>query len=433
MAENISKNEQKQVSKIEQFEALFNYATIGIYATIGMVVTNDEGRIISFNNFAEKQFGFTREEVLGKTVELLIPSSAHSNHIKHREDYYHNPEVRAMGHGRHLFAQKKDGSTFPVEVSLSPYTVNEHTVVIAFVIDITVRKKQEETVMRQKQELERVTVEIKSMNSELEQKVGDRTKMLREALTELEKSKEELNEAFEIEKELGELKSRFVTMASHEFRTPLSTILSSAFLVEKYNQLNPNEKIEKHIQRIKGAVGGMTAILEDFLSLGKLEEGLVQTKLDKISARAIAEEMNTLIQELDALLKTGQKINLNNTVDEDVCVDRNLLKNILMNLISNAIKFTNENSIITISSLLTDDNLVISVADNGIGISKEDQQHLFERFFRAKNAGNIQGTGLGLYIVGKYLELMNGRIEMVSKINEGSTFTIYIPQNIHNA
>ncbi|MEJ7682495.1 MAG: ATP-binding protein [Segetibacter sp.] len=132
-------------------------------------------------------------------------------------------------------------------------------------------------------------------------------------------------------------------------------------------------------------------------------------------------------------MKTGQDIILNNTVKESVWADRNLLKNILMNLISNAIKFSNENSVITVSSSCLNGDLTASVKDNGIGISEEDQQHLFERFFRAKNASNIQGTGLGLHIVEKYLELMNGRIEMKSKLNEGSAFTIYIPQNIHNS
>lgn len=426
MDENFGNSENKLISNIEQFKALFDYATIGI------VITDNEGKIINFNKFAETQFGFTKEEVLGNTVEMLIPRSIHAKHLHYREDYYKSPSIRSMGHGRDLFAQKKDGSTFPVEVSLSPYLLNGQTFVIAFVIDITVRKKHEAVVMKQREELEKITIEIKSMNTELEQKISDRTKMLREALTELEKSKEELNEAFTNMKELSELKSRFVTMASHEFRTPLSTILSSAYLLDKYNELHPDPKVDKHLHRIKGAVGGMKSILEDFLSLGKLEEGMVQTKIEKVSVAAIVDEVNTLIHELDALLKTGQQIILNNTINTDVFVDKNLLKNILINLISNAIKFTNENSVITIDSSLTNEDMVISVSDNGIGISEEDQQHLFQRFFRAKNASNIQGTGLGLHIVTKYLELMNGRIEMKSKINEGSTFTIYIPQNISN-
>lgn len=407
-----------------QFEALFNFATIGI------VVTDDEGSIINFNKLAEARFGYKKEEVLGKKVEILLPESTHKQHVKYRESYYANPEPRAMGHGRDLFAQDKYGNTFPVEVSLSHYTINGETFVIAFVIDITVRKQHEAVVLKQKNELERVTTEIKKMNSELEQKVSDRTKMLREALVELEKSKEELSEAFENEKELSELKSRFVTMASHEFRTPLSTILSSAYLLEKYNQRNPDDKVQKHIQRIKGAVGGMKSILEDFLSLGKLEEGQVQTRKEKLSAGIVVEDINNLVQEMEALLKPGQKIKLNSDLrNEEIWIDKHLLKNILMNLISNAVKFSNENAVIAILVSLVNTNLVVSVKDEGIGISEEDQQHLFERFFRARNAVNIQGTGLGLHIVGKYLELMNGSIKMKSVLNEGSIFTVYIPQN----
>ncbi|MEO6722216.1 MAG: PAS domain-containing sensor histidine kinase [Ferruginibacter sp.] len=413
----------KNIDNIHQFEALFNFATIGI------VVTNNEGLIVNFNKYAETQFGYAKEEIIGKVVDVLLPTSTHARHVKYREQYYEHPEPRIMGHGRDLFAQNKSGATFPVEVSLSHYIINNQTFVIAFVIDITVRKNHELIAVEQTRELERITSEIKSMNAELEQKVEDRTKMLREALSELERSKEELNLAFENEKELSELKSRFVTMASHEFRTPLSTILSSAYLLDKYNQLNPDTKVEKHVDRIKGAVGGMKNILEDFLSLGKLEEGLVQTHIEVVNRTAIDILLKDLLQELDGLLKEGQQIVYTNSVVTMVCLDKNLVKNILVNLISNAIKFSPENGTIWVTSFVEHDQFIIAVKDLGMGISSEDQEHLFERFFRAKNASNIQGTGLGLHIVVKYLELMNGKIGMESKLNEGTTFTIYIPQN----
>ncbi|RYF84750.1 MAG: PAS domain S-box protein, partial [Chitinophagaceae bacterium] len=266
------------IDSIEQFEALFNFATIGI------VVTDNCGKIINFNKYAETQFGYTKEEMLGEVVDKLLPRNTQDRHVKYREQYYQHPEPRIMGHGRDLFAQTKAGETFPVEVSLSYYTINGQTYVIAFVIDITVRKAQEAIVTGQTKELERVTAEIKSMNYELEQKVEDRTKMLREALSELEKSKEELSAALEKERELNELKSRFVTVASHEFRTPLSTILSSAYLLDKYNEGKADQKISKHIHRIQGAVDGMKNILEDFLSLGKMEEGLVQKNIEQVPA-----------------------------------------------------------------------------------------------------------------------------------------------------
>ncbi len=410
------------IDNIHQFEALFDFATIGI------VVTNNEGKIINFNKCAEIQFGYTKAEMIGQVVDKLLPKNAQDRHVQYREEYYEKPEPRVMGHGRDLFATNKEGNTFPVEVSLSHYTINEETFVFAFVIDITVRKANEAIFRGQTKELERVTAEIKLMNFELEQKVEDRTKMLREALSELEKSKEELNVAFEKERELNELKSRFVTVASHEFRTPLSTILSSAYLLDKYNELMGDPKTRKHINRIQDAVEGMKNILEDFLSLGKMEEGLVKTNLEFISADAFAQIISELLHSMDGLLKKGQHITLNNEVAQDLFVDINMLKNILINLVSNAIKFSNEQGEITVAANLQNGDLNITVADNGIGIPEDEQHHLYERFFRAKNAGNIPGTGLGLHIVGKYLELLQGGMTMKSTLNIGTSFSFYIPQ-----
>ena len=410
------------IDNIHQFEALFDFATIGI------VVTNNEGKIINFNKCAEIQFGYTKAEMIGQVVDKLLPKNTQDRHVQYREEYYEKPEPRVMGHGRDLFATNKEGNTFPVEVSLSHYTINEETFVFAFVIDITVRKANEAIFRGQTKELERVTAEIKLMNFELEQKVEDRTKMLREALSELEKSKEELNVAFEKEKELNELKSRFVTVASPEFRTPLSTILSSAYLLDKYNELMGDPKTRKHINRIQDAVEGMKNILEDFLSLGKMEEGLVKTNLEFISADAFAQIISELLHSMDGLLKKGQLITLNNGVAQDLFVDINMLKNILINLVSNAIKFSNEQGEITVAANLQNGDLNITVADNGIGIPEDEQHHLYERFFRAKNAGNIPGTGLGLHIVGKYLELLQGGMTMKSTLNIGTSFSFYIPQ-----
>lgn len=410
-------------SNVQQFEALFNHATIGI------VVTDSEGRIINFNHYAEIQFGYLKADVLNKTVDILVPTSLHGIHHKHRDNFYKHPQPRRMGEGRDLFAQRKDGTQFPVEISLSNYTINGEIFVIAFVIDISVRKKSEIIVLEQKNELESVTVEIKKLNTDLEQKVDYRTRMLRETLAELEKSKDELNQALEKEKELNELKSRFVTTASHEFRTPLSTILSSSFLLEKYNDINEPAKREKHINRIKSAVADMKNILEDFLSLSKLEEGIIKVNMHEITATDLSTEFSHTIADFELILKNGQQIELFKNGDENVWIDKQLLKHILINLINNAIKFSPENTVIKINYTIAEDGLTIAIKDKGIGISEEDQQHLFQRFFRAKNALNIQGTGLGLHIVTKYLELMNGNITLDSKLNEGTTFTIHIPKN----
>jgi len=406
-----------------QFEALFNYATIGI------VVTDHSGIIINFNKYAEIQFGYTREEIIGQKVDILIPHNLHGVHVRHREGFYKHPEPRRMGEGRDLYALKKDGVEFPVEVSLSHYAIEGETFVIAFVIDITVRKKSEAMVLRQNADLEKSSGDIRQLNAQLEQKVDDRTKMLRETLAELERSKKELSEALESEKELSELKYRFVTTASHEFRTPLSTILSSAYLLGKYKPEEYENNKDKHIQRIKTAVEGMKGILEDFLSLGKLEEGKVQVRMEEFVAGECVAELQSGIGDMEHLLKPGQRIQFVHTLHRDtIHVDMQLLKNILINIVSNAIKFSGENAVIDINLDVSARVFCLSVRDHGIGVSEEDQEHLFERFFRARNAANIQGSGLGLHIIGKYLELLNGTIELKSVLDQGSCFTVCIPQ-----
>jgi PAS domain S-box-containing protein len=408
-------------SESKQFEALFDYATIGI------IVTDKEGRIINFNKKAEQDFGYMKEELLGHPVEMLLPASRAAKHAHYRNGYYQHPSPRAMGAGRDLFGKRKDGTVFPVEVSLSNYTADGNLFVIAFVIDITVRKDIESAKQQQQEELSKITVEVKRLNASLEKKVEDRTKMLREALSALEQSKEELSEALQAEKSLNELKSRFVSMASHEFKTPLSTILSSAFLLEKYNEMPEPAKREKHIERIKNAVNDMKDILGDFLSLDKLDEGLMQSNIHLVAAADLIQLIATTVSEMEVTMKRGQQIIFAHEGNSDARIDRLLMKNIIINLLSNAIKFSAENTNININAIFGKDGFTLSVQDRGIGISEEDRQHLFERFFRAKNAFNIQGTGLGLHIITRYLELMHGTIRLESELDKGSVFTIFIP------
>lgn len=406
---------------VQQFEALFNYATIGI------VATDQNGQIINFNKCAETQFGYTKAEILGKLVEILIPDTYRTDHVKQRNHYHQHPEPRSMGAGRDLYAKRKDGSVFPVEVSLSHYVHNGQTFVIAFVVDITVRKQSELVVVAQKQELEKITSQVMELNVALEQRVEDRTKQLRDTMAALEQSKAELSEALKSERKLSEMKSNFVTLASHEFRTPLSTILSSAYLLQQYTGSEGNTG--KHLQRIKNAVVAMKSILEDFLSLGKLEEGLIMVKEEKISAEEYCRFMQETVEEMEQMRKPGQQLVLECTVHQDITTDTNLVKNILINLLSNAIKFSPEGSAIRVRAVSNGSELELSVTDQGIGISTEDQRHLFQRFFRGRNAGNIQGTGLGLHIVGKYLELMKGKISLKSVMNEGTSFSVHLPLN----
>jgi PAS domain S-box-containing protein len=376
-------------NQAEKFNALFNNAAIGI------VLTDGEGRITTINDFALKQFGYRHDELIGQKIEILIPRRYRERHISHRDRYHGaNAHSRPMGMGMDLFAVKKDGTEFPVEVSLSPYKTDEGQFAIAFISDITIRKESENALL--------------TLNAELEQKVTERT--------------ESLSQALEKEKDLNELKSRFVSMASHEFRTPLSTILSSTYLVSKYTAAEDQPKRDKHLQRIVSSVNMLTDILNDFLSVGKIEEGKIQVRYVEFDLKKF---INDLISELQPIFKKGQSIIYNHSGDENLILDPTMLRHIAVNLLSNAIKFSPEDSVIEINTNLKDNaKLILSVKDDGIGISKEDQEHLFERFFRGTNVTNIQGTGLGLHIVAKYAELMNGKVEAKSTLEKGTEFII---------
>jgi PAS domain S-box-containing protein len=651
-----------------QFEAFFEYAAMGI------LVADSDGRITAANPFALKEFGYSKEELIGKEIEILIPRRFYDRHIQQRKNNDVNAEIRSMGIGMDLFAIRKDGSEFPVEVSLGHYTSNGSKYSIAFVSDISVRKAAESKIDRLKSELED-TIEqrtrdlqktmqqleksrdnlekvlsfqktlldtagamiiatdengmIKLFNPEAVKNLGydeseiidkktpalfhhttdierERTRLenefgikvqgdfevlvekarrniheeqqftytrkdgtsfpvlltvtahrdakgningymgiaidiseriraekelkkvqllflqlldnypdgsisiidknynfvytggelhkrlkvevavlignriypqfpdpLRDVILEilekifrekifisdfelpyplangtyimdafplievdgsvnhagviikniskLKKAEEGLREALKLERNLGELKSRFVSMASHEFRTPLSTVLSSAYLIEKYASAEDQPKREKHLQRIVSSVNMLTDILNDFLSLGKIEEGKLQAKFSGFN---LDEMIHATLEEIKNNLKKEQQINYRHEGKQEVFLDSSLLKHIVMNLISNASKFSPDKCVIEMKSIHQNGSIILSVKDEGMGISKEDQKHLKERFFRGANAANIQGTGLGLHLVSKYAELMNGKMRCISEIEKGTEFII---------
>ncbi|HYK45878.1 MAG TPA: PAS domain-containing sensor histidine kinase [Parafilimonas sp.] len=375
------------------FKALFEYATIAI-----LVISRD-GLIELINPAAEKLFGYNNAELIGHPLEMLIPGDLRQRHVQHRTTYFDKPKARPMGRGIDLFAQKKEGHVFPVEISLGYYQLEGEMLAVAFVTDITERKQMEQ--------------QLKEANELLEKKVIERTF--------------ELTEALEREKELSEMKSRFVSMASHEFRTPLSAVLSSISLVETYKDPEHDEKRKKHIERIKASVRNLTDILNNFLSLDKLEQGKIEAERSQFD---ISEFMEDIIEEMDNMLKKkNQRVIYSHSGEKEIVLDRKILRNIMFNLLSNAIKYSPENTEIFVSIKVDDKNVVIAVKDNGMGIPEQEQKNLFKNFFRANNTVNIQGTGLGLSIVKKYVELLHGSINFESKTGSGTIFTVQFPEN----
>lgn len=421
MAERIE-SELQTLRKLALIDTLFNHVAEGI------VVSDHKGIIRLVNPSACRMFGYSEDDLIGKAIEILIPQEMRDKHVKNREHFHQNAHARPMGVGLDLHARSKSGANIPVEISLSPVVVDGERYFVAFIIDITVRKQIEASVQQKQIELERVAQALISTNESLERKVSDRTMVLQEAIRELEKSRSDLSKALEKEKDLNDLKSRFISMASHEFRTPLTTILSSASLVSEYND-NPEhaERRHKHLLRIKSAVNNLNDILSDFLSISKLEEGKIRAEYTSFDLPEMAREVVTDLQ-LNA--KSGQRLTYSHQGRNDVVLDPKLLKNILLNLLSNAIKFTPENKNVHLRTKAYDLTISIEVEDEGIGISEDDQKHLFERFYRGKNAFNIQGTGLGLHIVGNYVDLLKGHMSLKSELNKGTLIKITFPHLI---
>jgi PAS domain S-box-containing protein len=396
---------------IEMLDALFKHATEGI------VVVDKSGTIVMLNPKARELFGYADTELIGKKIEALIPHRFAHNHVHYRDGYLEEPKARGMGHLMDLFARRFDGSEFPVEVSLSPFKTSVGEFVVSFIVDITERKKQEKRIID-------ANLEIQKLNAELEERVELRTKELASALQKIEESQEEVLRALKKEKELNNMKSQFVTIASHEFRTPLATILSSASLISRYTTTEEEEKRHKHVQRIKSAVTNLTEILNDFLSIGKLEEGHVHIVPVEVNLSAFG---NTLVEEMQGLCKEGQQIRFQLTGNAEVWLDKQLLRNILFNLLSNGVKYSEPGKLISLHISADTDTVVIEVKDQGIGIPQADQANVFDRFFRAQNAGTVQGTGLGLNIVSKYVDLMGGTVSFSSEVGVGTTFVVTLP------
>lgn len=515
--------------------------------------------MVMVNEAAAILFGYSKVEMLGQSINLLMPQHHAHQHDGYIERYMKTGEAKIIGIGREVMAQRKDGTQFPIRLSISEVVMDNRRLFTGIVHDLTHQKAAEEALQREKEKAQRylniantiivildktgkvsllndkgcrllgvkeadiigrdwvdhfipdrfrsevkvvfralmdgrdieyyenqiqsatgkehliawhntllkdkkgntigtlssgidISAQRKAedriirLNQDLEKRVASRTEELAEVVNQLlginKQLKHEISEreaaeaalktkekqltiALEKEKELNELKSRFVSMASHEFRTPLSTILSSADLIEAYTEQEQQKKRLRHTQRIKSSVANLTSILNDFLSLSRLEEGKLSLNPSTFELEEVWTEVADGVQ---GMLKKGQTLNITGLeTAQTLHTDRRILQNVFYNLLSNAIKYSGEGLPIDCRIICESDILKIEIQDYGIGIPESEQQHLFTRFFRAHNVENIQGTGLGLNIVKGYVELLNGNISFDSVPNEGSTFRVEIP------
>ncbi|MCA1991613.1 MAG: PAS domain-containing sensor histidine kinase [Coleofasciculus sp. S288] len=244
-------------------------------------------------------------------------------------------------------------------------------------------------------------------------------------ITERKRAEAEMIRTLERERELRELKSGFISMTSHEFRNPLSSILSSTELLEHYTHTGLEDKHLKHYDRIKAAVQRMTELLDDVLLLGKAESGKLEFNPKPLELQEFG---RNLVEEIKLGSGKNHKVNfVYSGQNTTACIDEKLLQHILNNLLTNAIKYSPQGSTICFGCYCQDEEVVFEIEDQGIGIPKEDQQRLFESFHRAKNVGTIPGTGLGLAIVKKSVELHGGRIAVKSEVGVGTIFKVTLP------
>lgn len=396
--QNLNKELEEKVkartAELETISRTISDYKVALDASSIVAVTDEKGVIKGVNDNFCRISKYSREELIGAD-HRIINSGYHSKEFMRQ--LWQTIAAGKVWKGE-LRNRAKDGTNYWVDTTIVPFlnANGKPYQYVAIRFDITRRKLAEE--------------EIRKLNEVLEVKVKERTL--------------ELAQALEREKDLSELKSRFVTTAAHEFRTPLSTILSSVSLIERYLDPEHADKRLRHIVRVKSSIRNLTDILNDFLSLDKLEQGKIE--MENVTF-LLPEACHAVTEDLRELLKEGQNIHYTHTGDETVHCDRKILRNILVNLLSNAIKYSPEGKNIWLESEQNNGEVTIRVKDEGIGIPSDEQKHLFEKFFRARNAGEIQGTGLGLSIVRRYVELLDGSISFVSRAEQGTVFTVRFP------
>jgi PAS domain S-box-containing protein len=358
----------------------------------GIIEVDREGRILTLNVVMEKMFGYQREELLGQSIEILIPEDMRTPHAGHRAHYWKHPATRPMGSGLSLHGRRKDGSTFPVEISLSPVISDDGFCVTAIIRDITERKQSEERLQAlQKQ----YTRELELRNREIEK--------------------------------ANRLKSEFLANMSHELRTPLHTVIGFAELLaeETKGPLNPYQK--RFINHIHKDAQHLLALINEVLDISKIEAGKLQLYREALYLGAVLEEALSSIRPQAAAKSIAIESNIPLPVSVDG--DRMRVKQILFNLLSNAVKFTPEGGHIRVDVLSSEGFAQVSVSDTGIGIPAAEHDSIFDKFHQvgATTSGMREGTGLGLPITKRLVEEHGGRIWLESEPGKGSRFTFTLP------
>lgn len=384
----------------------------------GIVIINQESIIIAASERTYAMFGYSEDEVIGMPIEGLMVDQDRQSCSVAVDTVFNNIENINIISSTPLIGQRKNKVELPLEIVLFRFQDHGRRYALALFKDMTALKNKD--------------VEIHELQSQLELKIKERTRELRDTVAILkkeikrrEKAEAQLALTLQKERELNELKTKFLSLVSHEFKTPLGGILTSATLVGKYKTTLDQEVRDKHLIKIIGAVQHLNSILDDFLSVERLEKGKEVYHKTNFSLSKI---VNDVIYNANMLLKSGQRINYPANIDEVVIrQDEKIVSLALTNLLHNAIKYSPEDMEIDVQVVLCEEKVIFHIIDKGIGIPVKDQKHIFERYFRAENVLLTQGTGIGLNIVKSHIENLGGKIYFSSEHEKGSTFSLEFP------
>jgi len=500
---------------VELFEENVVLGMLSEVVSEGILIVDADQKIVGSNSAANQLFGYSKRELEGRPMDILIPRRVRSGHRKDVDTFIGTGRARPMGPGLDLWGLRKDGDEFPLEISLNPFKIGDKKYVMALIVDVSERKKAEQTIsywyrifdeslneiyvfdpenlllvnvnrgaqanlgytmeelhrmtvldikpdmtegefrkliaplsgnkskkvvfesIHQRKDGSRYPVELHLQNSSIGKRkvlvsigldITERRTYTQQLENKVEERTAQLREALKAEKKLNELKTKFLSMVSHEFKTPLASILTSTSLLGRYTRADQQERRDKHIETIKSKVKYLDNILSDFLSMERLESGVENYTIGRFELEPLIDE---LVHDSTGQLKAGQSIRPPSDLKGIVLeFDQKILALSLSNLVNNAIKYSPEQTEIIIGVTPWDKGIQIEVSDRGLGIPLEDQPFIFQRYYRASNVLTVQGTGIGLNIVQQHLHNLGGELSFESRPGEGSTFRLKIPHNI---